>query len=119
VLALRNRLTSPEDFSRTTKQGVRSATQSLAGYLLTDTELNSPKIGYIVSRTIGGSVVRHKVTRQLKHISRENLNTLPTDSLVVIRATKNSTTYSEELPSLFLSLKNKKEKQNQKSASQK
>lgn len=115
MLAARNRLTSAEDFSRTTKQGVRSSTQSLAGYLLSDRKLTCPKIGYIVSRAIGGSVARHKVTRQLKHISRENINTLPIDSLVVIRATKNATTYSEEVPSLFLSLKNKKEKQNQKS----
>ena len=65
MLAQVNRLTSPEDFQRVTKSTIRSTTKSLTGYLLADEALQSPKIGFIVPKTIGGSVRRHRVTRQL------------------------------------------------------
>lgn len=103
VLAQTNRLTSHEDFLRVTQSPIRSKTKSLAGYLLTEPNNESPKIGFIVSRAIGGSVKRHRVTRQLRHASKSSLHVLPKSSLVVVRAT-NGESPAVEIPELFNSL---------------
>ena len=55
VLAPKNRLTSREDFARVTKSAIRSKTEHLNGYLIIDSKIDSPKIGFIVNRTIGGA----------------------------------------------------------------
>ncbi|MBM3743308.1 MAG: ribonuclease P protein component [Actinobacteria bacterium] len=104
VLAQTNRLTSHEDFLRVTQSPIRSKTKSLAGYLLTESDIDSPKIGFIVSRAIGGSVKRHRVTRQLRHASKAALHVLPKTSLVVVRATR-SENPAEEISELFGELK--------------
>jgi len=101
VLASDNRLTSSADFKKTTQFGARVSTKTLAGYALTEPELNAPKIGFIVSRAIGGSVARHRVTRQLRHLSRENITLLPHNSFVVVRALRQSPDYSSETKTLF------------------
>ena len=100
MLAQSNRLTSQDDFARVTKSAIRSKTKSLAGYLLTEPELLSPKVGFIVPRAIGGSVKRHRVTRQLRHASKAALHVLPKAALIVVRATK-SENPAEEIPELF------------------
>jgi len=101
VLASDNRLTSSADFKKTTQSGARVSTKTLAGYALTEPELTAPKIGFIVSRAIGGSVARHRVTRQLRHLSRENITLLPHNSFVVVRALRQSPDYSSETKTLF------------------
>ena len=104
MLASDNRLTSSADFKKTTQFGARVSTKTLAGYALTEPELNAPKIGFIVSRAIGGSVARHRVTRQLRHLSRENITLLPHNSFVVVRALRQSPDYSSETKTLFKKL---------------
>ena len=101
MLASDNRLTSSADFKKTTQFGARVSTKTLAGYALTEPKLNAPKIGFIVSRAIGGSVARHRVTRQLRHLSRENITLLPHNSFVVVRALRQSPDYSSETKTLF------------------
>jgi ribonuclease P protein component len=46
----------------------------------------SPNVGFIVSSAVGGSVVRHRVTRQLRHIMWQQLESLPEGMRVVVRA---------------------------------
>jgi ribonuclease P protein component len=42
------------------------------------------RVGFVVSRAVGNSVVRHRVTRRLRHLFRDRLGTvLPGCSLVV------------------------------------
>lgn len=101
MLAQLNRLTSRDDFMRVTKSKIRSSTNSLVGYLMTDQSVVEPKVGFIVPRAIGGSVVRHRVTRQLRHATRDHLNQLPKSSLVVVRAIKKSEDAKSEIPALF------------------
>jgi ribonuclease P protein component len=45
-----------------------------------------PRAGFVVSRAVGGSVVRHRVTRRLRHVVRERLAALPPGSRLVVRA---------------------------------
>lgn len=43
-------------------------------------------MGFVVGRTVGGAVIRHRVQRQLRHLMRARLNVLPAGALVVVRA---------------------------------
>lgn len=107
MLAQLNRLTSHEDFTRATKSTIKSSTRSLVGYLLPEPGLTEPKVGFIVSRAIGGSVTRHRVTRQLRHATRESIGVLPKSSLVVIRALRKEQDPKREIPELLNSLAKK------------
>ncbi len=44
------------------------------------------RVGFVVSRAIGGSVVRNRVERRLRHLVREHLDALPAGVRVVVRA---------------------------------
>lgn len=85
------RIKSSSDFARITKSGKRFATNSLVGYLLIDKlidkSLNQPaKLGLIVGRSVGNSVVRNRTSRQIRHAAKTSLSALPNGSLLVIRA---------------------------------
>lgn len=110
MLAANNRLTSREQFARVTRSSIRSTTPSLVGYLSIDEQLTSPKIGFVVSRVVGGSVSRHRVQRQLRHASRQAMNLIPKNSMVVVRATKKEQNPHIEIPQLFLGLAQKHQK---------
>lgn len=44
------------------------------------------RVGFVVSRAVGHSVLRHHVQRQLRHLCRERLAALPPGSELVVRA---------------------------------
>jgi ribonuclease P protein component len=44
------------------------------------------RAGFVVSKAVGGSVVRNLVKRRLRHLVRDRLDLFPPGSLVVIRA---------------------------------
>jgi ribonuclease P protein component len=46
-----------------------------------------PRVGFVVSKAVGGSVVRHRVQRRLRHVVRGRLDRLPRGGLLVVRAT--------------------------------
>lgn len=80
------RLTSPNDFARTTKSGLRVTTQHFVGYiyLTNDTTSQSARLGLIIGKAFGGSVARHRLARQVRHAIA--LDQFPKNALVVIRA---------------------------------
>ncbi|SFP67165.1 ribonuclease P protein component [Geodermatophilus dictyosporus] len=45
-----------------------------------------PRAGFVVGRTVGNSVVRHRVTRRLRAAVREELRRLPATADLVVRA---------------------------------
>ena len=49
-------------------------------------DLHPVKVGFVVPKTVGNSVVRHRVYRQLRHLIRERLDEFPQGSLVAVRA---------------------------------
>ena len=86
MLSAQNRLRSSNDFARVTKTGHRATTASLVLYLKNDQSFQlEPQIGLIVSKAIGGSVIRHSVARKLRHASRNLLPLMPQHSQLVIR----------------------------------
>lgn len=44
------------------------------------------RVGFVVGRSVGGSVQRHLVARRLRHLMRERLTRLPHGSRLVVRA---------------------------------
>jgi len=89
VLAKTARLTESGDFARATKSGLRYSTANFVGYLY-PTGLSQPaRAGLIINKTMGGSVTRHRIARQVRHVLQENYSQLPEGSLVVVRALKN------------------------------
>lgn len=79
------RLTLPNDFARTTKSGFRLTGKSLVLYLYPSQESTTVKFGLIISKSVGGSVVRHRVARQIRHGLQEHISKFPTGVWVVVR----------------------------------
>ncbi len=49
-------------------------------------DLHRVKVGFVVPKSVGNSVVRHRVYRQLRHLIRERLGQFAPGSLVAVRA---------------------------------
>jgi ribonuclease P protein component len=88
VLPNSARIKSSSDFARATKSGRRVTSDSLIGYLYSSNSNDPAKLGLIVGKTVGNSVVRHRIARQIRHAVREELNNLPNGTLFVVRAMK-------------------------------
>ena len=46
----------------------------------------SPRVGFVVSKAVGNSVIRHRVSRRLRHVVAHRLGTLPRGSSLIVRA---------------------------------
>ncbi len=57
-----------------------------------DTELNSIRVGYSVSKKVGNSVVRHRITRRLREITKESLKNIDGSFDLVIVARNSAAT---------------------------
>lgn len=44
-----------------------------------------PKVGFVIPRSVGNSVVRHRLCRQLRHLMRERIQILRPGELVSVR----------------------------------
>jgi ribonuclease P protein component len=54
---------------------------------ITGTASDRPtRVGFVVSKAVGNSVIRHRVTRRLRHLLRDRLGTLPSGCTLVVRA---------------------------------
>lgn len=103
MLPVSARLTSPQDFARATKSGLRVTTQHFVGYLYIQRAvtnpytgevmcagIDQPRAGLIIGKSVGGSVRRHRVSRQIRHALAPLLPNFPQGSLIVIRGLKPS-----------------------------
>ena len=53
----------------------------------TDPPAGSPaRAGFVVSKAVGNAVVRHRVSRRLRHVVRPRLAELPPGAALVVRA---------------------------------
>jgi len=117
VLPAKNRLRTSKDFALTTKTGVRATSLSLVVYLKTNStnslnetnasNSNAPLVGLIVNKSVGGSVVRHRVSRQLRHLASAHISNIPSNSRLVIRVLRNQPNYEVELMELMSKVLNK------------
>lgn len=100
------RLRAAADFTAVTRQGRRARSGGLLVYLLPGeaapgvaasgavrpaeprmpSDQTASKAGLIVGRTVGGSVVRHRVSRRLRAQLATRLDRLPSGCRLVVRA---------------------------------
>ena len=72
------------EFSHTVKHGVRAPQPDLVLHAYRASSGSTPQIGLIVSKSVGGAVDRHRVSRKLRHVVRALITELdPADRLVV------------------------------------
>jgi ribonuclease P protein component len=76
---------------RVSRAGRRGASGTLAIHLvIDDARSDNPaadvRVGFVVGRGVGNSVVRHRVLRRLRHLCRDRLASLPPRSELVVRA---------------------------------
>jgi ribonuclease P protein component len=88
VLSSTARLRRSQDFTETVRQGARAGRSLLVVHLDVPSAASAvpPRAGFVVSRSVGGSVVRHSVLRRLRAVVRDRLDALPAGSRLVVRA---------------------------------
>ena len=113
MLPKKARLTTSEDFAKATKSGLRLTSSNLVGYLyISPAAANElpAKCGLIINKSVGGSVMRHRIARQLRHDLAPIVDTFPTNSLFVVRVLKNAPGYTDELSQLISGLISRSQK---------
>jgi len=105
VLPSTARLRRSQDFTETVRRGARAGRPLLVVHLdaaPADATAHrsrpgdDPRAGFVVSKAVGGSVVRHAVARKLRHLVRPRLATLPAGSRLVVRALPASATATSD-----------------------
>ncbi len=66
------RLNRSDDIRATVRQGVRVGRPSLVVHALA-TDTPPSRAGFVVSKQVGGAVVRNRVKRRLRHLARQEL----------------------------------------------
>jgi len=79
-------MTRSAEFSHTVKHGVRAAQPVLVVHASRCAGAKSSHVGFIVSKSVGGAVDRHRVSRRLRHIVRDLAGELAPEDRIVVRA---------------------------------
>jgi ribonuclease P protein component len=92
VLPAQARLRRRPEFTAVVRSGRRAGRPTMVLHYLPDRPVvahdggGSPRVGLVVGRSVGGSVVRHRVSRRLRAAAREELHRLPVTADLVVRA---------------------------------
>ena len=103
MLPVRRRIRRAEEFRAVLRGGIRAASPTLVVHVMATDPGTDARAGFIVGRSVGGSVVRHRVTRQLRHLMATQLDHLAPGTDVVIRALPRSAETSSREMSAELS----------------
>lgn len=86
MLARANRVTRPGDFKAAVRRGRRVSTSNTVLHVLDRRVPDPARFGFIVTKAVGGAVVRNRVRRRLRAVCRELLPGIEHGRDVVIRA---------------------------------
>lgn len=90
MLGAQQRIHRSADFSLVMRRGIRASRGPLAVHVLKTKpdhpEEIAPRCGFIVSKAVGNSVIRHATTRRLRHLCHNHYAQFPNGALVVVRA---------------------------------
>jgi ribonuclease P protein component len=86
VLPSEYRMRHRHDYRVTVRTGTRGAGRTLVVHLAPGVGEGPARVGLVVSRSLGGAVVRNAVRRRLRPLLRQRLVQFPTGSRVVVRA---------------------------------
>jgi ribonuclease P protein component len=79
------RLRKSSEISAVMKSGTRFSAKLVVLHVAQSTDKDT-KVAFAVGKNVGNSVIRHRVTRQLRHAISPLLSNFPTGSHVVVRA---------------------------------
>jgi ribonuclease P protein component len=82
-------MTRAAEFGMTVRHGIRAAQPDIVVHVRRDAvvgENDAPRVGLVVAKSVGIAVVRHRVSRQLRHVARAVIGDLPANERIVIRA---------------------------------
>jgi ribonuclease P protein component len=95
-----------EDFRRTIRQGVRVGRPTIVVHA-DNSAADGVRVGFVVSKAIGGAVTRNQVKRRLRHLAAERLAETPGGTDVVVRAlppsASSATAVRADLPAAWTS----------------
>lgn len=80
------RLRLPAEFAAASRRGRRGSSPTVVIHLLLTDRHAGARAGFVVSKKVGNSVIRHRVTRRLRPLVRAALPSLPAGADVVVRA---------------------------------
>jgi ribonuclease P protein component len=95
VLPAQARLRRRPEFTAVVRSGRRAGRPTMVLHYLADRPVardgnqschESPRVGFVVGRAVGNSVVRHRVTRRLRAAAAAELHRLPSSADLVVRA---------------------------------
>jgi ribonuclease P protein component len=93
MLPAQNRMKRSTEFGATVKHGLRAVEPDIVVHARRangDNGVSGPRIGLVVSKSVGSAVERHRVARQLRHVARAVVDELDPADRVVIRALPSS-----------------------------
>lgn len=90
MLVAEYRLRKSAAIATAMKLGKRYASEHLVVHVQTEAG-NHTRFAFAVGKNVGNSVVRHRVTRQLRHIVASHIDAFPFGSHVVVRALPSAT----------------------------
>lgn len=106
MLSPENRMRHSAEFGTVMRSGRRSSRDALGVIYLAPRKPSGdpdqtdaaapPRVGFVVSKAVGGAVVRKRVQRRLRHLMRSRLAVLPNGSLLVVRAKPSAATLRQE-----------------------
>lgn len=85
MLPRAHRLTRADDFRRAVRRGRRYPSASAICYRI-EADVDGPLFGVIVSKQVGGAVVRNRLRRRLQAICAQSALEGRPDQIVVLRA---------------------------------
>jgi ribonuclease P protein component len=96
VLPAQARLRRRPEFTAVVRSGRRAGRPTLVLHYLPERPVarsggpldpsDGPRAGFVVGKSVGNSVCRHRVTRQLRHLVAAQLHRLPPTADLVVRA---------------------------------
>lgn len=85
VLPAARRVRRAPEFATAIRGGVRVGRRTMVVHLAQQGD-RPARAGFVVSKAVGNSVVRHRVVRRLRHVVAPLLDELPVGTQVVVRA---------------------------------
>jgi ribonuclease P protein component len=87
MLPVRYRMTRSTEFGATVSQGLRAVQPDVVVHVRRGVApADGPRIGFVVAKSVGNAVERHRVARRLRHAARTVLDDLDAGDRLVIRA---------------------------------
>lgn len=85
MLSREHRLRHGHEFTLTTRSGAKASRGRVVAYVHRSGD-HPVRVGFIIGRKVGNSVVRHRLVRRLRPVVADLIPSLPSDAWVVVRA---------------------------------